>query len=318
MRKTAFSYCFMLLMALCGPLFNACNTGIESTRAIKMSRSDKRVTRPGEEQLFIDSLRSEPLSEWRLGKPFLIADNKAAVILEMPSSISADPEVAAIEGRLVKYAGTSVRNTPGGTSVAIIEFSDSTDTFRYDTGRSLDDAKLLTALDIPMMIDVDLVNEADKLMKGRTLWTLSRLWYDADGNSIDGKKYVPVQVSGVVSGTMLFPLRVMFTDAGGRKASMLVNITSRTGIGAESRTFPTLFSLTDPKLRYPAITDEFWTLICDGKVALGMTKDECRLALGSPSETDSGHNWDYLVDVWSYNDGTYLQFKDGLLVGFRK
>ena len=88
-------------------------------------------------------------------------------------------------------------------------------------------------------------------------------------------------------------------------------------MGVESRTFPSLVSIYDPKLKYPQITAETWKLIQEGKVALGMTKEECKLSLGNPSEADSGHDWNNTIDVWSYPDGTCLHFQDGLLVNFR-
>ena len=75
--------------------------------------------------------------------------------------------------------------------------------------------------------------------------------------------------------------------------------------------------MTDPKLDYPSVSQETWENICNGRVALGMTKDECRLALGNPSEVDAGHNWSSVIDVWGYRDGTFLQFQDGLLINFR-
>lgn len=318
MRKFILLSGMLICFTLVATLLAGCNTGIESTRTIKMSRSEQRESHPGEEQTFINALRSEPLEAWKVGKSFFIADDRASVILEYAASEHNEAMDSGLAGRIVKYLGTISRNTPGGDAVTLIEFSDSTDVLVYNTGKTANDALSLTGLDIPMLIDMDLVADADTLLKGRTLWTRSRLWYDKEGKPFDGRKFVPVRIDGVSAGTMLFPLRVEFTDTTGRNASMLVNISSRNGIGAESRTFQSLFSMSDPKLKYHTVSPEFWELICDGRIASGMTKDECRLALGNPAETDSGHSWESLIDVWKYNDGTFLQFKDGLLIGFRK
>lgn len=311
-------YLKIVFLSVVSLLVAACNTGIEGTGTIKMSRNDRRETMPTDEQCLAARLHSSPLDEWSVGKQFLIADNKAALVLELPPVISLEAESPNLVGRSLVYKGVSRRPTPGGNPTLIIEFADSLSSYRYDTGKSPEIARAtVTGLDLPMLIDLDLVAQADSLLAGRTLWTRSRLWYDANGDSFDGRKFVPVTVTRVMPGNMIFPFKVEFSDTDGKSATMFMNVTASEGIGAESRTFPMLFSLSDPKLKYPSITPEFWELICNGKVAYGMTKDECRLALGSPADTDSGNNWDYLIDIWSYRNGTYLQFRDGLLINYR-
>lgn len=300
-------------------LATSCSTGIEGTRTIKMTRNDQRDVQPGAEQVFISGLKSEPLIDWKIGKKFLISDNKASVVLELPAFYSQSQDSIKLAGKVIRYVGTTSRRTPGGNEVLIIEFEDSTSKYQYNTSLQPSVSfEKVNGLNIPMLIDLDMVARADSMLKNKQLWTLTRLWYDENGNIVDGHKFVPVHINRVQTGNMLFPLKVEFTDTAGMAASMLMNVSQQEGNGPESRTFPTLFSLTDPKLKYPGINDEHWKLICDGRVNYGMTKDECRLALGNPSEVDSGHNWDYIVDIWGYKDGTYLQFRDGLLVGFRK
>ncbi|MDE6400707.1 MAG: hypothetical protein K2L68_07600, partial [Muribaculaceae bacterium] len=66
------------------------------------------------------------------------------------------------------------------------------------------------------------------------------------------------------------------------------------------------------------IEDDVWQLICSSKVRTGMTKDECRLALGNPKEVDSGHDYTQTLDLWHYSDGAVLWFEDGILTRFRK
>ena len=87
--------------------------------------------------------------------------------------------------------------------------------------------------------------------------------------------------------------------------------------GVESRTFRNLFYLSDPKLKYPDILPSTWEAIQNGRLVKGMTKDECKLSVGNPSDVNSGHDWNSTLDVWQYPNGTYLQFQDGVLVGFR-
>ena len=87
--------------------------------------------------------------------------------------------------------------------------------------------------------------------------------------------------------------------------------------GLESRTFADLFFVADPKIRHSSIRPEIWELICEGKVKSGMTKEECKLALGNPDDVATGHDWNQTIDIWNYKNGMYLQFQDGLLTKFR-
>lgn len=299
-------------------LFSGCSTGIESTRAIKMSRNDRRDTQPSDEERFASAMHSDRLSAWTAGKSFLISDSKAALVLEVPPGVSPDPERSGLAGKTLRFERVTSRTTPGGGQVAVVEFSGEDGTYRYKTSKSVQEAsETLSGLDIPMLIDLDMVARADSLLRGRRLWTRTGLWYDTEGNTFNGRKFVPVTVEGVRAGNMVFPLRVDIADTDGRKAYLYMNVRAGTGIGAESRTFPSLFSLTDPKLQYPAITPEMWSLIQTGRVAAGMTKLECKLSLGNPDEVNAGHDWSNTIDVWTYKDGTFLRFEDGLLVSFR-
>lgn len=295
----------------------SCSTGIESTKTIKMSRSDERDARPTAEDELASEIQSSPTATWARGKKFLVTDDRAAVVLELPARLASGGSRPSLAGRTLKYERTSMRTTPGGDRRGVLEFSDADGVYCYATGFDADKTGMMTGLDLPMMIDLDMVESADSLLRGKRLWTLSRLWYDGDGVDMRGRKYVPVTVTSVRPGNMVFPLVVDFTDERGVSASMFMNVTQGREVSSESRRFSSLFSLSDPRRRHQSVTGEFWELICDGKVANGMTKEECRLSLGNPSDSDSGHSWNFLLDVWSYKDGTYLQFQDGLLVNYR-
>ncbi|MDE6342439.1 MAG: hypothetical protein K2K93_08985, partial [Muribaculaceae bacterium] len=86
---------------------------------------------------------------------------------------------------------------------------------------------------------------------------------------------------------------------------------------SDSRSFPSVFFLSDPKARYPQISDEHWKYIQTGRVCEGMTKEECKLVLGNPDEINAGHDANETVDFWQYKNGAYLLFTDGLLKRFR-
>ena len=86
----------------------------------------------------------------------------------------------------------------------------------------------------------------------------------------------------------------------------------------QNRTYTDLFSDSDVHLRYPEISDDNWACIIRGDVALGMNKDECRLSLGTPKTIDRRPTYDGLVEYWTYDNGVYLIFEDGLLRRYRK
>lgn len=320
MRKINYlTYGIPMAFALIAVQATSCSTGIESTKTIKMSKAEQRITAPTPEEDFVASLKSDPLRLWKPGKRFVIADNKAALILELPHGVPVDPEQAALVGKELSFEGVLAKPNPGGRENAVITFSDGSQLYRYNLNRSKAAADTsVTGLDIPMLIDMDLVERADSLLRGRKLWTLSQLWYDASGGLLRGRKYVPVTVREVTAGNMVFPLYVRFDDENAHPGWMYMNVASEGGIGAESRRFESLFSLTDPKNLYPQISPEVWNLIKEGKYQAGMTKLECRLSLGNPSDVTGGHNWDSLIDIWKYPDGTFLMFEDGLLKDFKQ
>lgn len=296
---------------------SACNTGIESTKTIKMTKEDRRLAADSPEEILAAGLRSQPLADWRKGKRFLVADNKASLVYERIPSDGKGAFADSLAGNIIAFEGVERRVTPGGSPVTVIRMRCGDGILSYDTGRGMDADSLLTGLDMPLLIDLDMVSLADSLLSGLEVWTNSRLWYDMHGDVIAGEKFRKVKITEVVPGNALFPLKVVFVGSAGRQASMFMNVAARRGQGNESRSFASLFMLDDPKLKYPSVSPEFWDLICRGKVTNGMTKDECRLSLGNPADVISGHDWDSLLDAWSYSDGSYLQFQDGLLVKYR-
>lgn len=289
-----------------------CSTGVESTKTIKYSKSERRQLAPTPEETMMSALVSSPLSEWLAGKQFLVSDSKANLVFDASSVAGQDENM---EGMVLEYGGTFSRITPGGAEEAVIEFKSGNRTYIYSTGKDPRvAASTITGMDIPMLIDLDMVDKAASLLVGKKVWTRSRLWYDGKGNKIAGRKFVPVVIKGVAAGTMVFPLKIDIEDEHGLPAVLYMNAGNG---GVESRTFQTLFSLSDPRERYQSVLPEVWDLIKEGKVRLGMSKEECKLSLGNPVDVNSGHDWNSTIDFWQYPDGTFLRFQDGLLVDFR-
>lgn len=306
--KTIFFNLFVLFAAISAV---QCSTGIENTKPITMSRNDRKNLEPSPEEKIMESLKALPLQQWEKGKKFLVSDNRASLVFD-PIYNHQD---TALGGKTIFFDGIGSKMTPGGSEEAVIRFTDGKDTYTYSTGKKLNSiVSSFTSMDVPMLIDLNLVDQAADMLQGMKVWTRNQLWYDPNGETMRGRKFVPVTIEKVSPGTMVFPLRLDIIDENGKPAMLYMNIGTS---GIESRTFKNLFYLSDPKLRYPDILPSTWEAIQNGRLVKGMTKEECKLSVGNPADVNSGHDWNSTLDIWQYPNGTYLQFQDGVLVGFR-
>ena len=296
-------------------LFTSCFTGIEGTKKISLTKGERKALLPSEEEEFFRPVTGVPLSEWEAGREFIAPDNRAILIFDQ-EGLEADPDAAALEGKILRFAGTDSKLAPDGSMNTVLLFTLGDRTYRYNTGKTRQEALTNVKSDqIPMLIDLRMVEAARSLLVGKKLWTRSPLWYDERGERFTGRKYVPVTVRNVTPGTVAFPMKVEFTDKDGRTAWAMMNF----GYSSkESRSFANLFMLSDLREKYPEIEDEVWDLICSGRVKAGMTKIECKLSLGNPTEVDQGHDYTQTLDLWHYSDGAVLWFEDGLLTRFRQ
>ena len=89
------------------------------------------------------------------------------------------------------------------------------------------------------------------------------------------------------------------------------------GTHGAGRDFDSQFSMTDVRKQYPSIAPAIWDNIVNGKIAEGMTKEECRLAMGNPVNVRQLPDQSGLREYWYYDGGRYLFFVDGLLKEFR-
>lgn len=296
--------------AACLLVSAACSTGIESTKTIKMGKEDLKRLEKTDEQKFADQIGPLPLAQWKPGKKFLALTDRSLYIFD---SASAGSE--SIAGKTLEYLGLETKLSPDLNEQCVLNFSDGKAVYHFNTGKSNDDAlRVIDSSRIPLLADLDIIDAWRRTLVGRTLWTKSNLWYDSAGQRKNGLKFTLVEVLDVQPAVGEFPMKVkIVSDAD--TAFMYMNYTSDI---ADSRNFAALFFLSDPKLRYPDISDENWSLIKAGRVGKGMTKEECRLALGNPDELRSGHSTSQTLDIWQYSNGTYLFFSDGLLNSFRQ
>lgn len=296
-------------------LLQSCFTGIEGTKKINMSKEDKRKAKATDEEEFFSGINALPLQEWEKGKIFIATDDKALLIYDTQQQLFPNDSVS-IKGKLMQFAGVESKMNAAGDLTVVILFTDGERLLAYDTNKEFESAMTSFKSDeVPMMIDAEMVMQARKKLVGKNLWTRSNLWYDENGERIDGKKYIPVTVTAVEPGSLLFPLKVKIKDESGEEAYMFMNFGNS---GTESRSFHNLFSISDIRKHYPTIEPETWDYISIGKVKSGMTKDECRLALGNPVDVNSGHDYSQTIDIWNYDNGKVLWFEDGRLVRFRQ
>lgn len=293
----------------------SCSTGIESTKKIKMTKEDAKLMVKTAEEAYTESLLGTPLSSWKEGKEFLALSDRTFYIFE-PTGLSNELSGQALKGNTLFFKGTESYQTPDLREECILLFSDGQNTYRYRTGKPTATAmKDIESSKVPLMSDLDLISKWKEKLVGETFWTKSNLWYDEKGDRCTGQKFTKVTILDVVPTTGNFPMKVKIKDESGKEAFMQMNYTSD---AYDSRNFASLFFLSDPKAKYPKISEENWALIKDGKVGLGMTKEECKLAIGNPDEVNAGHTHSQTMDMWQYANGTYLMFTDGLLTRFRQ
>lgn len=273
-----------------------CFTGIERTPKIKDTTSSKNKTALTPEQTLLTDIEPQKLRDWLPGKPFVITPGRLSVAYT-PSSETANLNV----GDTLRYVGTRTNIRLSGDSITEIILQTPSLSELITIIESPVTAIQDTPLSLPFTVDADIVGQVRNILKSKTVWTLRP--------GKDGKRYQKTKIEDVKVGYADFPFMVITPSD-----SLLMILRSKS---TSARTFDNLFSLSDPRKSYPQISDKNWELISSGKIALEMTREECRLALGAPSEIEREAAYSGLYERWTYEDGKYLIFADGLLTRFR-
>lgn len=285
----------------------SCFTGIESTKKITLSREDKKLSAPTPEEMLLADVKASPNTDWSVGKLFVVTGERATALFE-PRSIKSN-DYTLHNGDTLSYVGSRVVKQPDGNDVVKLQFSRNDDEFSYVPQQS---SRRVMSDALPGVVDLAMVKEVEKILKGRDLWTRSSLWSDMAGAKSDGRKYEKVSVLRVDPGNEVFPLRVVFKDEEGMTNANFINFGNA---GNNSRSFANMFTLTDPRENHKDISAANWEKIRRGEVAEGMTKEECRLSRGNPTEVNTGHDYSHALLIWGYPEGTVLYFVDGILKG---
>ncbi len=295
----------------------SCGTGIEMSRRV----TDKEVQRildkgAGNEAVVTLEAYRDSFPAWEPGKRFWVADDRVTEMLAV--TYGYDKDTLHLAGHVLRYQGYSRSGIAvyGDDRRIFINFEDEQTGLGLSYVMMSRDAKH-TLSSLPMLIDLDMVNHVSRQLVGKDFYIRTPIWYDRQSEQmIDGRHFIKVHIDSVLPGNAVLPLRVLFTTLDtGEKAMVWMSDNASTMHG---RDFDALFVERDPHLGHPAITDANWELITRGQVVVGMTKEECRLSLGSPQRISENPDQGGMREYWYYDGGSYLFFVDGLLNQFRR
>ncbi len=309
------------MLALC-----SCFTGVESTPRI--NASDVRRQQAGKvspEQELFSNYAPLPPSKWQRGQRFRVVDKRISLIFTSASSNS-----SSLVGQDLVFQSATPAVSITGNDATELRFSNAEGgSFYYNIPTELSSLDTLQRLDIPFTVDMELVGRLDTALKGRKFFVRTPAWYEPTGErkAVGGLRHIEVQVDSVGPGNTSFPASVYFHIADPQMASLAFPagqpeermVYMSVGKGTTStRNFETLFSFDNPRKLYPSIEKEVWELIIRSKVQTGMSREECRLALGAPTSITRVPTYGGMRESWSYSDGVFLIFDDGFLTRFRQ
>lgn len=305
------------LCTLCALSFalTGCFTGIEGTQKITAKDVEKSANRQAAKATSqLSSIALDSFPNWRIEKKFFVTDNNALLMFLPSMKYSVD--TLNLEGKILTYKGYTAESILDNDPKVNILLSDGTNTYIYPTGKDINAIRLQKSVfSIPFLIDMDMISDYDNLLKGRYLYIRTAMWYDETGKMIAGQKFIRVKISRVVPGNKIYPLKVIFITSESTTACVFM-ASEQSPI--QNRSFDNLFSVSDIRESYPSISDSNWNLIVKGQIAHDMTKEECRLSIGTPQNIEQRPSYEGLKEYWFYSDGTYLIFTDGILKSFRK
>lgn len=294
-----------------GVLFccSSCFTGVESTPKISAESVEKTLPGNIAEQKYLSDISGQSPASWQPGKQFHVVDSRIGIIFN-PGAPSLNP------GDVINFNNMRQDISLTGDPVVEISFADSQDRemiYRIDS--SVEALKKQPELEIPFAVESSIVDSVRERMEGKTFYILTPVWYDMRSQSFTGRKFVPVKILEVNPGNSVYPVKLKIADENGNPFVMFMSV--GTNLKAP-RSFHKLFSLTNPRLKYPLIKDEVWNNIINNRIAIDMTLDECRLALGAPAKVTRRADQSTLYEIWTYENGIYLQFHDGILRRYRR
>jgi hypothetical protein len=172
------------------------------------------------------------------------------------------------------------------------------------------------------LIEAELLNKANKLLVGKTLYTKSANWLKYNEEEMRSNlkivpvregtcKYCPVTVTRVVN-DYDDKYIVLFKPVNQENEYCFESITFDPEYKS-SFNFIRYFTFANPQEKYPNISPERWEQIMNQKVRKGFTPDEVKIAYGKPNEV-SAENDDETWIYYNLNKKDYaITFKDGIV-----
>lgn len=290
---------------------SGCFTGIESTPKITADEVRRQQVTVSDEERLLEGVKPQQLSQWEAGKQFYVTDDKISLALE-PGS---DKYPKA--GEYIQFKSSQEMPSMTGKPDTELTFTTSDGTeVSYRIAASIDELDRRRKIEIPFTVETSIVDDVRSALLGNTYYIRTSTWFDGNGAALRGEKFIPVKIVDVTPGNTVYPVKLQFTTVSETPQSAYLYMSA--GDHAKgARDFASLFYFDDPHKRYPQITDETWANIIRGKVTLYMTREECRLALGSPATIDRSPGISTMRELWTYENGIYLIFDDGILQSFR-
>lgn len=290
-------------------LLQGCFTGIESTP--KITYDDVRQENAStltDEQKYLSQISNQPFGKWNNGKEFIVTDNKISVILK-PEHLS-----RSLNGNTIKYVGYNIGSSVTGEKYTNIIFTNNNgDSLYYKTNATPDELISRTTVDIPFTIQESLIKDVKDKLINNQYYIKTSTWLNADSSIVVGLKYSPVTITNVTCGNSIYPIKLFFTNDSNETHWVYMTVGNEF---QATRNFENIFYLANPRLSYTHINDDTWKMISQGKVNEGMTKEECRLALGSPSSSSQLPGTAGVIEIWTFNNGYRLYFEDGILKNY--
>lgn len=295
-------------IAVAGFAMQSCFTGIESTPRITHKDVKRNDALASPESLLADSIDRAGFSSWQPGHRLLVTDSRFSLML------SGSPDIA--PGDTLTYAGYTPVVTVTADTATVLRFSlhrGGSIGLRLD--RSPSDIASDSTLSIPFTVDLPMVDLAGRLLVSRHLFVLSPMRVTRDGRHNNGTRFTPVTVTDVIPGTADYPLHVIFTEADGKESGILMTAGP---LRTSTRNFDRIFSFSDPRSNYPRISDDIWARIINSEIVEGMTREEAILAAGAPRDVKKSQDGTSFFERWTYDNGSYIIFTDGLVSSFRR
>lgn len=304
------------LMGFCGTVLSGCFTGVENTPRITDRDIKRRDVRVSAEKQYMSDIVPQAPSRWQHGKELYVTDNRISLIFTPMVGGASQYIPDSLANTIITFQDASfIKGLTGDDEVQL--------TFKDLHGNILVYRPIMTrrafeadsALQIPFTVDVDMIANANGRIAGNTYYILTPRRFRDNGTETTGLRYVPVNIVNVVPGNVNYPLRVRFAEHGVGDTLSLFMTVGNSRIA--TRNFETLFSFDNPRKLYPSIEDDTWAIIQKSQLRDGMTPDECRLALGAPTEYLRIPTTGGMAERWSYGNGVYLFFEDGRLSRYR-